>query len=102
MGSPEILLIGAGGHAAACIDVIEQHSEFSVAGLTGSAAEVGRRIFGYPVLGTDAELPALLRRHPNALVAVGQIKTPDIRIRLFEHLVQLGATLPIIISPRAY
>lgn len=102
MGSQEILLIGAGGHATACIDVIEQHGQFSVAGLTGSAVEVGRKLLGYPVLGTDAELPALLLRHRNALVAVGQIKTPDVRLRLFEHLVQLGATLPVIVSPRAY
>ena len=102
MASQEILLIGAGGHAAACIDVIEQHGEFSVAGLTGAAAEVGRRILGYAVLGTDAELPVLLRRHRNALVVVGQIKTPDVRIRLFEHLMQLGAVLPVIVSPRAY
>ena len=102
MASREILLIGAGGHAAACIDVIEQHGEFSIAGLTGSTAEVGRHILGYPVLGTDAELPVLLNRHRNALVVVGQIKTPDVRIRLFEHLVQLGAVLPVITSPRAY
>src|SRR3569833_136983 len=102
MGSQEILLIGAGGHAAACIDVIEQQGEFSVAGLTGTAEEVGRKLLGYPILGTDAQLPALLQRHPNALVTVGQIKTPALRIRLFEHLAQLGTTKPKIVSPRAH
>ena len=33
---------------------------------------------------------------------MGQIKGPQIRVRLFDLLKQLGAELPVIISPRAY
>lgn len=97
-----ILLVGAGGHARACIDVIEQEGHFAVAGLVGLPNEVGTRILGYPVLGTDVDLSALLRDHAHALVTVGQIKTPDTRIRLFSLLEQIGCGLPIIVSPRAY
>jgi sugar O-acyltransferase (sialic acid O-acetyltransferase NeuD family) len=100
--STPILLIGAGGHASACIDVIEQDGRFVVAGLVGTAGEVGRRVLGYPVLGTDDDLAALSTRHPAVLVAIGQIKTPEPRIRLFERLLQLGCEMPIIVSPRAY
>jgi sugar O-acyltransferase (sialic acid O-acetyltransferase NeuD family) len=97
-----ILLVGAGGHAASCIDVIEQHGGFTVVGLIGEAHEVGQSVLNYPVLGTDADLPALIAHHRNALVTVGQIKSPQLRMRLFERLKRLGATLPAIISPRGY
>lgn len=97
-----ILLVGAGGHARSCIDVIEQEGCFAVFGLTGLAEEVDTKTLGYSVLGTDADLPHLLHNCRNALVSVGQIKTPELRIHLFELLVRLGYRLPIIVSPRAY
>jgi sugar O-acyltransferase (sialic acid O-acetyltransferase NeuD family) len=102
VSSASILLVGAGGHAAACIDVIEAGGRFTIAGLVGSVDEVGKRILSYPVLGTDEHLPALLAAHPNALICVGQIKTPQPRIRLFEQLQALGYQLPVIVSPHAY
>jgi sugar O-acyltransferase (sialic acid O-acetyltransferase NeuD family) len=102
MTKQPILLVGAGGHARACIDVIEQQGVFSVAGLVGLPDEVGSRLLGYPVLGTDEDLPVLLGDYTHALVTVGQIKTPVPRIRLFGVVEQSGCTLPVIVSPRAY
>lgn len=97
-----ILLVGAGGHARACIDVLEQEGRFAVTGLVGLPDEVGTRILGYPVLGTDADLPALLDDYTHALVTVGQIKTPEPRMRFFDLLQQSGCVLPLIVSPCAY
>ena len=97
-----MLLIGAGGHARACIDVIEQEGKFTITGLVGLVDEVGTRVLGYPVLGSDADLPELLREHRHALVTVGQIKTPDLRIRLFELVERSGCSSPVVVSPRAY
>ena len=102
MNREPILLVGAGGHARACIDVIEREGCFSIKGLVGFPKEVGSRIFDYPVLGTDEDLLTLLGDCANALIAVGQIKTPDPRIRLFDLLQQNNCVLPIIVSPRAY
>lgn len=102
MSKPAILLVGAGGHACACIDVIEQEGKFAIAGLVGLPDEVGMSRLGFPVLGTNADLPALVGEFTNALVTVGQIKDPEPRIRLFDLLVQIGFYLPVIISPRAY
>ncbi len=96
------MLVGAGGHARACIDVIEQAGQFAVAALVGMPDQVGTRVLGYPVVGTDADLPALRARYTHALVVVGQIKSPEPRIRLFELLLRSGYTLPVIVSPRAY
>ena len=102
MTAASILLVGAGGHAAACVDVIESDGRFAIAGLVGSAADGGKRVLGYTVLGTDDDLPRLVSRHPNALVAVGHIDTAEPRIRLFQQLQRLGYALPAIVSPRAY
>ena len=102
MKKPPLLLVGAGGHARACIDVVEQEGRFVVSGLVGLPPEVGSRILGYPVVGTDADLPALRDETPNALVVVGQIKSPEPRIRLFGRLEEAGFMQPVIISPRAY
>jgi sugar O-acyltransferase (sialic acid O-acetyltransferase NeuD family) len=96
-----ILLVGAGGHATACIDVIESHGGYTIAGLIGAAAEIDKRILGYPVIGTDDDLPELLGRCASALVAVGHIKTPAPRIRLFTRLQALGFSLPALVSPLA-
>jgi sugar O-acyltransferase (sialic acid O-acetyltransferase NeuD family) len=102
MREDSIVLLGAGGHARACIDVLELQGRFRVAGLLGLAPEVGGSVFGYPVLGTEEALLVLLREHANVMVAVGQIKTPEHRIRLFTLARSLGSLLPIIVSPRAH
>lgn len=97
-----LLVIGAGGHAVACIDVIEQERRFAIAGLIGLPAELGKQVLGYRVLGTDEHLASLLSQHRRAFIAVGQIKTADVRMRLFDRVMAMGCEMPIIVSPRAY
>ncbi len=99
-----LLIVGAGGHAAACVDVIEQQGRYEVSGLVGAdaAGRAAGGMFGYPIVGTDADLPALAARHGNALVCVGQIATPEPRIRLYGELLRAGYAIPSITSPSAY
>lgn len=97
-----ILLVGAGGHARACIDVIEQERRFVVAGLVGLPNQAGTSLLGYPILGSDADLAALLGQYSAALIAIGQIKTPEPRMRAFALLEQAGCAMPAIVSPRAH
>lgn len=102
MTQEAILLVGAGGHARSCIDVIETEGRFIVAGLVGLPHEVGRSILGYPIMCADSDLPKMAQQYKFALVAVGQIKSPDLRIQLFSLLERSGFVLPAIVSPRAY
>jgi sugar O-acyltransferase (sialic acid O-acetyltransferase NeuD family) len=97
-----ILLLGAGGHARSCIDVIEQEDRFRIAGLVGSPDEVGSTLLGYPILGSDADLPRLLMEYKRVLVTVGQVKSPDVRMRLFALARDHECELPTIVSPHAY
>ena len=98
----KILLIGAGGHARSCIDVIETASKFKIAGLVEKDKGGTNTNLGYPIIGNDNDLDNLRNDYDYALVTVGQIKTPEIRIKLFKLLIELDFTLPTIISPHAY
>ena len=96
-----LLLIGGGGHCNSCIDVIETTKTFKIKGVIDSKASL-RHVLGYPVIGSNEDLPQLLKVSELALVTVGQIKNPKIRIKLFEHSKQLGAKLAIVVSPKAH
>lgn len=96
-----IILIGAGGHAVSCIDVIEKSKKFKIVGLVGTKMEIGRQVLGYEVIGDEDILPLARSKINNAIVAVGQISSPEIRIGIFSKLEKLGFNLPTIISPFA-
>jgi sugar O-acyltransferase (sialic acid O-acetyltransferase NeuD family) len=97
-----LILIGAGGHARSCIDVIEQQGQYQIAGLIGMPDEVKTQHLGYAVIGTDNDLPELTKTYEYALITVGQIQTAEHRIRLYHQAIQLGFQLPIIIATTAH
>ena len=102
MSKPGVILIGAGGHAHSCIDVIEQHGEYQIAGLVGMQEEMGDQHLGYTVIAMDEDLPQLGNDYQYALITVGQIGSPDTRIHLFQQVLQHDFTLPTIIAPTAH
>ena len=69
----KLVVFGAGGHAKVVLDIVEQQGDYEIAGLVDDDIKHrGKRFFGYPVLGTRAELPALRSaqlRH--AIVTIG-------------------------------
>ncbi len=102
MSKPKLLLIGAGGHANSCIDVIEQEGKFEIAGLIGLPDQVGTKHFNYEVIGTDSELESFLIQFKFALVTVGQVENAKVRIRLYERIKTIGFNVPSIKSKSAY
>lgn len=98
----DLLLIGAGGHAAACIDVIESNGNFSIVGLVGLPSEIGSKKLGYEVIGSDKDLIALGEKYSNCLITLGQTDTPELRINLFNKAKKVGFAFPVIISSRSY
>jgi sugar O-acyltransferase (sialic acid O-acetyltransferase NeuD family) len=102
MSKPKIILIGAGAHAKACIDVIEQQDIFQIAGLVGLPSELHLRHLGYGVIGNDTDLSRLVKENPFAIVATGQLQTPDLRMHLWALAVKYEFQLPGIIAPTAY
>ena len=98
----KIILVGSGGHARACIDVIEQEGQFKVAGLVDKANSIALTNIGYPIIGVDNNLETLRKKYAYALVTVGQIKNPETRIKIYKMLKAHDYQLPIVISPSAY
>lgn len=102
MNKPGLILIGAGGHARACIDVIEQQGQYQIVGLIGLPEELHSKHLGYAVIGTDNALTQLAKSTPYALITTGQIQTAKLRMRLYQQVTQCGFQMPMIIAPTAH
>ncbi|MBX3325312.1 MAG: acetyltransferase [Nitrospira sp.] len=98
----DLILIGGGGHCRSCIDVIEMDGRFTIRGIVDEKQSKDLMVTDYPLLGREEDLCELAKSCQNFLITIGQIKSPEPRIRLFDHLKQLGMVLPIIISPLAH
>jgi len=98
----KIVLIGGGGHCKSVIDVIEQENRFHIAGIVDQPQMLGNKILNYEVIGCDADLQELAKEIKYAVISVGQIKSPSLRIKLFDLAKKHEFLLPAIISPRAY
>lgn len=99
MAKDAVLLIGAGGHARALIDVLEQTQTYQIAGLVD---DFEGDVMGYPVVGNDDALPGLVQQTSYCLISVGQVKQADLRIKLFNLAREAGAKFPVVVSPLAY
>lgn len=67
---PQLLIIGARGHARAVLDVVESEARYRIAGLVDSFQPAGTEALGYRILGAEADVPALCERHGIAAVFV--------------------------------
>ena len=97
-----LILVGGGGHCRSCIDVIEAEDRYTIRGVVQPVDGDSSTVIGYPIIGSDTDLPDLIDKDSQVLIAVGQIKTPAIRIRLFKILKSLNASLVKVVSPKAY
>ena len=100
--SEPLLLIGCGGHARSLIDVVESSGHWHMLGLVGLPEQVGDEVLGYPVLGSDQNLPSLRQRCSHALLAVGQMGLSTRRQTLVKELDHLEFLKPLVISGRAH
>ena len=102
MKKKNIIIIGAGGHAEACIDLVEKNNTYKVKFVVGTIKEKNKIILGkYKVIFTDKDLKDLSRKFKYALIGVGQIKSSALRIKIFNNLKNKGFNIPKIISPHA-
>jgi sugar O-acyltransferase (sialic acid O-acetyltransferase NeuD family) len=69
----QIVIVGSSGHAKVVIDIVERLGRFTIAGLVDGFKAVGEKTLGYPVLGSEADLPRLIESHglQGCLVAIG-------------------------------
>ena len=98
----DIILVGGGGHCKACIDVIELTEKFNIIGIIDKKEHLGKKLLSYKIFANDDNIPELIKNYDNFLITVGQIKDSLTRVNLYRLLKKYNASLPIIISPKAY
>jgi len=99
---PEILLIGGGGHCKAVIDVIETENKYRIAGIIDIPEKLGQKILSYKIIGNDNNIPKLVKQFKYFFITTGHIKSPALRIKLFDIVKKANGQFPVIISPNAY
>lgn len=100
--SKGLLLVGAGGHARSCIDVIES-AGLSVFGLLDRNSDLKNNdVLGYSIRGGDADLPELAKNCDGVLVTVGQIGRPKSRVALYDMLVSHHLNVVTVSARTAY
>jgi sugar O-acyltransferase (sialic acid O-acetyltransferase NeuD family) len=105
----DLILIGGGGHCRSCIDVIESEGKFRIIGILDNNLDIRTKILEYEVIGKDDDIEKIIsgqfckiRWGVYFIVTIGQIKTAEPRIRIFEKLCALNAKICTVISPLAY
>ncbi len=94
----EIFLIGAGGHANSCIDVIESEKKYNIVGLVSNDS---KNATNYHIICSDNEIKEKLNKYSCAHIAIGQIKSSNIRKNFF-NLLSKDFFLPVIKSSTSY
>lgn len=94
-----ILLVGGGGHCHSVIESIERTQSFNIVGISDIPARVGDSVLNYKVIVSDENIPDLNIDRLNIIITVGQIKSAELRIRLYDFIKGHNLTLPVIIDP---
>ena len=99
MKKENIILVGGGGHAKACLDIILSTNQYKILGYIDQNELLDTK-FGVTYLGKD-EVISNYTGLSKFLITIGQIKSPETRISMFQKLKTAGAKLATVISPYA-
>jgi sugar O-acyltransferase (sialic acid O-acetyltransferase NeuD family) len=99
----QLIIIGAGGHAKAIIDVIRQSNQYHLAGLVAEPPPPGvSEVLRVPVLGGDEVLQSLYDKGIRLMaIGVGAINRNRIRYEIFVKMAERGFGFPRIVHPKA-
>ncbi len=97
-----IVILGGGGHAKMCIDILRQRKEYEIIGIVDSVIPVNTRICGVNVIGSDSILKDLYNQGVKyAVNGIGSVSNPPVRKKLFLKLKDIGFIVPNLIHPKA-
>lgn len=98
----KILIIGTGGHAGSCLDVINSSKELSIYGLIAKSKSEKSKLNGHKIVGIENDLEKLFKHIKYAFIGFGNTKIYESRMKLYNKLKKIGYKLPTIISKFAY
>ncbi len=94
-----LILIGAGGHAKSCLDVIEECSNLNILGFLDDNKK--GKCLSHEILGDDSLLKEIRLDCESAFITVGQIQSSDVRRTLYKQLKDLQFSIPSFVSSSA-
>ena len=96
----KIILVGAGGHAKSCLDIIKSTKKYRILGFIDN--DKSKTIDKYKVIGGDNYLKNIKnKKNINIAITIGQIKNYKKRNELFLKIKRLGFKIPKIVSRHA-
>lgn len=105
MNKNKIIIIGSGGHALSCLDLISKSKNFEFVGVVEideKQSGVKNDIFKNYLLGTDRDLPNLKKITSYIVIGIGQIRDLYKRMEMFINLKKLDYVIPNIKSNFSY
>lgn len=100
MNQRNLILIGGGGHCKSVIDVAES-AGYNILGILDMPEDIGKSVLDYKVIGTDDDIPQFADK-AEFIITVGFIKSPAIRMRIFDKVREAGGKLATVISSTAH
>lgn len=92
-------LVGGGGHALVCADILSTLPNCSVHGVI-DPAQTGASFLNWRIRDED-DIVSLLSETPNCVLALGQVRAGLMRQSIYERYVTFGARFPVVCSLRA-
>tara|TARA_Y100000590_G_scaffold344944_1_gene394474 strand:- start:2742 stop:3320 length:579 start_codon:yes stop_codon:yes gene_type:complete len=96
----KIIIIGAGGHAKSCIDVIENQGKYNIYGIIDKGDK--KKLLNYKILGNEKILPSIRKKIDYAFIAIGHLRDNSVRRKIQKLLKKYSFKLPIIVSKKAH
>lgn len=98
--SKPLILVGGGGHCKSVIEAAESVG-MAIRGILDLPTEVGKEILGYPIIGTDDDIPQYVE-DCDFIVTLGFIKNPALRNKLHTRIEEAGGTLATVVASTAH
>lgn len=97
-----IILVGGGGHAKMCIDILCQMKTYAIHGILDANLTIGDAVLEVPVIGRDTELAKYYQEGIRLAVnAVGAASNHPLRSTLYNRIKEAGFSLPNLLHPAA-
>jgi len=98
----KVVIVGGGGHAKMCIDVVRQQQVLQVVGILDDGIDEGVQVLGVPVLGPLDRLEQLRADGIGLAVnGIGAVTRHPFRSEVYARIKAAGYALPNIAHPHA-
>lgn len=100
----EMILVGGGGHCKSVIEAAESSGCWRIVGILDTPDRLRTEVLGYPVIGTDDDIPALIAERPGVqfVITVGHIKTAAVRRAIAARIAAAGGSFGTVVASTAY